>query len=119
MNNKTTYTLCKHCDHFVDENYFREEDIISREATTMTVKGYEVPMARYLHQDDAFQEYDHNGEPGETRTLEEWEVARPDLFVQHEDDSIGPNSIHHSRRGKSVGELPPEGWRPENCKPIG
>lgn len=69
-----TYQLCKHCDHFADE---------------------------MGHMEDGEQEFDHNPEPdGPALPLAEWKVNRPDLFVMHPDGKIGPNSIHHSRRGK-------------------
>jgi rubrerythrin len=68
------YRLCKHCDHFADE------------------EG---------HLEDGEQEFDHDPEPdGPALTLDEWKAKRPDLFVNHPDGKIGPNSIHHSRRGK-------------------
>lgn len=79
MDNQT-YTLCQHCDHFVDEN--------------------DGSASGYLHLEDGEQEFDHDAEPGETKTKQEWKKARPDLYQQHSDGKIGPNSFYHSRRGK-------------------
>lgn len=72
----TLYTMCQHCDHFVDE-----EDPV-------------------VHLDDGEKEHDHNAEPGKTRTMHEWQQARPDLFIKHADGKIGPNSVHHFDRNK-------------------
>lgn len=80
------YTLCKHCDHFVDENYPLEEG-----------------LAKFIHLEDGEQEFDHDAEPGETKLGEEWKHERPDLFIEHLDGAIGPNSFFHSRRGKDDG----------------
>ena len=82
---ETKYQLCKHCDHFVDENPAAGPGI-----------------AKFVHLEDGEQEFDHDGEPlGEGKTLSEWRETRPDLFVKHSDDKIGPNSIHHDQRGKT------------------
>lgn len=67
------YTICKHCDHFVEET---------------------------THMDDGEQEYDHDPCPGESHTLDKWKELRPDLFAKHADGKIGPNSRYHNRRGK-------------------
>ena len=78
----TEYTLCVGCDHFVDPND-------------------EPGCAPFVHLEDGEQEFDHDAEPSnQVHTLEEWRKLRPDLFVKHEDGKIGPNSLHHSRRGK-------------------
>ena len=75
------YTLCKHCDHFVDPDP-------------------ESPC-KFVHLEDGEQEFDHDPEPSDqTHTLAQWQVLRPDLFFKHPDEAIGPNSVHHSRRGK-------------------
>ena len=80
------YRLCKHCDHFVDRNH---------------AKGDNPEIAAFLHLEDGEQEFDHNGETsGEVHTLTEWKRLRPDLFRKYPDGKIGPNSKHHSRRGK-------------------
>ena len=72
------YMLCEHCDHFVD----CEGD-------------------GFIHLEDGEQEFDHNPEPsGKCYTGAEWKKLRPDLFVEHLDGAIGPNSLYHSRRGK-------------------
>lgn len=79
----TKYTQCKHCDHFVDDNTAQGEGI-----------------AANVHLEDGEQEFDHDAEPGETKTMAEWQAERPDLFKMHPDGKIGPNSIYHSQRGK-------------------
>jgi hypothetical protein len=80
------YILCKHCDHFVEAN---DQDSIDR------------GCAAFIHMEDGEQEFDHAAEPSDqSHTLEEWKQLRPDLFKHHRDGKIGPNSIHHSRRGK-------------------
>ena len=77
------YTLCKHCDHFVDPN-----------------EPYQEGTAKFIHLEDGEQEFDHEPEPSDqVHTLAQWREIRPDLFVEHE-DAIGPNSIHHNRKGK-------------------
>lgn len=75
------YTLCKHCDHFVDLEdgslYGQEKDF-------------------WVHLDNGYKEHDHDAEPSsQSMVLSEWEEARPDLFVEHPDGNIGPNSKHH------------------------
>lgn len=84
--------ICKHCDHFVEEN-------------TSTGTG----LAPFLHLDDGEQEYDHDAEPfGPDRTLLTWQLRRPDLFHKFADGKIGPNStLYIPRRGK-VDECPSE-----------
>jgi len=78
------YTLCKHCDHFVDPNDCDEPGV-----------------ARYVHLEDGEQEFDHDAEPSNLfHVLDDWKRLRPDLFQEHPDGKIGPNSSHHSRRGK-------------------
>ncbi len=78
------YTICKHCDHFVERN----------------TRPFEPDTALYCHLDNGEQEYDHDAEPGETHTKEEWLTLRSDLFVRHPDGKYGPNSNYHSQRGK-------------------
>lgn len=74
------YTLCKHCDHFVEIDDYSEATI---------------------HLEDGEQNFDHEPElSDQSMPLEEWKKQRPDLFVTHEDGAIGPNSTHHSQRGK-------------------
>jgi hypothetical protein len=69
------YRQCLHCDHFADEDG---------------------------HFDDGEQEYDHDPEPcGEFLSVSGWLNHSPGLFHEYEDGKIGPNSIHHSRRGKA------------------
>ena len=90
MNDTQTraYTLCRHCDHFVDKNddwSWNGED-----------------NARYVHLENGEQDFDHDAEPNHdsTQTLAQWRELAPELFIEHADGAIGPNSIHHSRRGK-------------------
>lgn len=78
------YVQCKHCDHFIEEN-----------------EANGVPgLAPYIHNDDGEQEYDHDAEPGERKTMTQWQKDRPDLFKEHPDGAIGPNSAFYSQRGK-------------------
>jgi hypothetical protein len=77
------YTICKICDHFVDENPCYEDD---------------PTLFKFVHLEDGEQEFDHNAEPGETR--KNWQDLRPDLFTKYPDGKIGPNSQFHSRIGK-------------------
>ncbi len=94
-------TMCKHCDHFIGPNMaFDDDQIVETKDTTIRVKGDSIEYARFEHFEDGEQEFDHNPEPGETKTLAEWEAQRPDLFKAHPDGAIGPNSKHHSQRGK-------------------
>ena len=80
------FDLCKHCDHFIDQNY---------------CDGEEVPegVCEFIHCcDEEHHNPDdhHNAEPrGTPKTLEQWKLERPDLFVEHEDGLIGPNSEYH------------------------
>ncbi len=83
--NSIIYTLCKHCDHFVEPNEEHE-----------THPEY----AAFYHLEDGEQEFDHDAEPGESHTIDEWNELRPDLFQEHPDGKIGPNSVFHSQRGK-------------------
>lgn len=76
------YTLCTRCDHFVDAN------------------DGPPGVSPFIHLENGEQEFDHDAEPGESRTLDEWRSVRPDLFALHADGMIGPNSAHHCRRGK-------------------
>lgn len=77
--NEIKYTLCRHCDHFVDP---------------CVVVGL-------VHLEDGEQEFDHVAElSDETRLKSEWIQLRPDLFQKYEDGKSGPNSQYHSRRGK-------------------
>lgn len=81
------YTLCLHCDHFVDTNDSHQPGD---------------DLAPYVHLEDGEQEFTHDAAPGpDSRPLAEWQAARPDLFLQHPDGATGPNSIFHSRRGKA------------------
>jgi hypothetical protein len=87
IDSKAKYTLCRHCDHFVDKND--------------AFDGSCHQVARFIHLEDGEQEFDHDAEPStKTHLLEEWRRLRPDLFKMHPDGKIGPNSAHHSRRGK-------------------
>lgn len=87
------YTLCKHCDHFVDPNDCLEDFPADEQAH----------IAKFIHLEDGEQEFDHDAEPGETKLGHEWQRDRPDLFQEHPDGAIGPNSFFHSRRGKDDG----------------
>ncbi len=87
------YTLCQHCDHFVDPNDCLEDYPPAEQAN----------MAKFVHLEDGEQEFDHDAAPGETKTGAEWKQCRPDLFKEHPDKAIGPNSFFHSRRGKLDG----------------
>lgn len=73
---QTNYTLCKHCNHFVD-----------------CVLG---------HLEDGEQEFDHEPEASnQTHTGSRWQELRPDLFGIYPDGKIGPNSVFFpSQKGK-------------------
>ena len=78
------YTLCKYCDHFVEANEPPDGDADG-----------------FLHLEDGRQEFDHAAEPSaQVHTLARWRKLRPDLFQEHKDGGIGPNSRFHARRGK-------------------
>lgn len=100
-----SYSLCKHCEHFVDENYGAEEDFPGKvfDPLNPPPAGTDSTdwVAKYVHLEDGEQEFDHNAEPGETHTGDEWATLRPDLFHEYPDGKIGPNSIQHSQRGKA------------------
>jgi hypothetical protein len=69
-----TFALCKHCDHFL-------------------LEGEPGHCCDEEHHDP---DEDHAAEPrGEYKSLPQWKKERPDLFVHHADDRIGPNSRHH------------------------
>ena len=75
------YELCRHCDHFVDEE-------------PGTGNGF-------VHLENGEQEFDHEPQAsGQRHTLRDWRRLRPDLFERRADGRVGPNSMHHSRRGK-------------------
>lgn len=104
-------TLCKHCDHFVEENSIEGMGwtLVGKTPTTITVRidneGNEMNLCRYIHLENGEQEFDHNAEPCTvSQSLDEWKVLRPDLFKEHPDAAIGPNSIYHSQRGKRGAE---------------
>ena len=80
--------LCQHCDHFVEENI-----------------GIEPGQAPFMHLDNGGQEYDHDATPGEHHRMKEWRELRPDLFIEHADGEIGPNSKFHGQRGKIQHDL--------------
>jgi len=80
------YELCAYCDHFIEEN-----------SDYTPESGY----CTHLHLENGEQEFDHDATPsGEIHTDDEWGKLRPDLFIEHPDGAVGPNSIHHSQRGK-------------------
>ena len=81
------YAICSKCEHFTEPN---------DDAENYPDKGY----CSHFHLDDGEQEYDHDAEPQGVATRAEWARRRPDLFEGYPDGKIGPNSIHHSRRGK-------------------
>lgn len=67
------YTLCGNCHHFV------EEDDLG-----------------WIHlTEDEWPWLDHDAIPSRnSQTLSEWKKKRPDLFYEHDDGHIGPNSAH-------------------------
>lgn len=67
------YDLCKHCDHFADED-----------GTHMCDEEHHIP--------DDHHKAEGRGEP---KTMAEWKVLRPELFTMHGDGLIGPNSAFH------------------------
>ena len=104
MTRPVLYILCKHCDHFVDDNPLGPGEFFYDDpAKPEGVAGY----ARYDHMENGDQEFDHDALPdGPARFLKEWQHHRPDLFMKHKDGNIGPNSRFHSRRGKIDKPLP-------------
>lgn len=97
------YTMCTKCDHFVDDNGsldgVRASELQHIGPAFVTFRDGST-MARYVHFEDGEQEFDHDAQPGETMTGEDWKQVRPELFTMYTDNCIGPNSAHHSRRGK-------------------
>lgn len=79
------YTMCAHCAHFV----------------ALDTDGDGNDYWCHLHNGSELNEdkLDHDGAPGETKTLAEWRVDRPELFTYWpDDDAIGPNSKHFKDR---------------------
>lgn len=80
------YELCRDCDHFVEPNDVSGPGIME-----------------YIHLADCEDDNpasnpdgDHDGEPsGMTGSLWTWKRRRPDLFIDHGDGHIGPNSTAH------------------------
>ena len=96
---EATYERCYICDHFVESNdlcpgeYYHDDP---------SKPEGEPGLARYIHFDDGEQEYDHDAKPsGEVHGSIDWQRLRPDLFVEHPDGKVGPNSEYHCRRGKA------------------
>ncbi len=52
---------CKLCGGSMSENYFPSEDVTVVDGRTIRVRGYDRPIARYLHDDDLSDD-DHNAE---------------------------------------------------------
>jgi hypothetical protein len=78
------YTICALCDHFV-----------------MLNDDEGVTTADFVHLEDGEQGFDHDARPSPAvMTLDGWKAARPDLFITHRDDKVGPNSRFHPRVGK-------------------
>ena len=97
-------TLCRHCDHFVSENPAIGASVVVS-TTTVTITnddGGTETLARYVHAEDGEQAFDHDAEPGESHRGQDWARLRPDLFIEHPDGKVGPNSIHHLQRGKKA-----------------
>lgn len=76
------YTICKYCDHFIEENIDYTPE-----------SGF----CQYIHLDDGDIEYNHNATPDETLPSGDWGILRPDLFTLNIDNRVGPNSYHHRR----------------------
>jgi len=91
----TAVSLCKHCDHFVEENDSGQD----RESYSDTQDRESYAVAAFVHLCDGQHhtpDDHHEAEPrGEPKPLETWKAERPDLFVTHPDGLIGPNSRHH------------------------
>lgn len=71
---------CKKCDHFVERNHDADDNH---------------SLCEFIHLDDGDKDHNHDAEPGQTKSLDEWKTNRPDLFIKHIDGKIGPNSLHH------------------------
>lgn len=77
----TNYEKCRHCWHFIEANVVQADAYFD--------------IAAYVHLDNGSKEHDHDAEPsGDIRTLDEWKRDYPELFYQHKDGEIGPNSVH-------------------------
>lgn len=86
IRNSELHIMCRHCDHFVEYNTAHETN---------------ASLAEYVHLDDGEQEYDHDAEPGLTKSHREWVNCRPELFDYFTDNKCGPNSdMFPGRRGK-------------------
>lgn len=108
----TEYQLCRDCDHFVEPNDAEGDG-----------------LAAYVHLCDAEADNPasdpdghHEAVPsGLTGTLAFWRSSRPDLFVDHGDGHIGPNSEQHvmqPRRHPGVLACPPNLSR-STCRECG
>jgi hypothetical protein len=77
--------LCKHCDFFVEVNPFLD----------LNPKGYAV----WVHATDGNMDETvadtHNAEPDTEYVSLDWSEDRADLFIEHADGHIGPNSEFH------------------------
>ena len=76
-------TICMHCDHFVE---------IFIESINYFVESQTDTIAKHIHCCDGEQGFDHDAEPGETRTIAEWVSVRPALFTEYLDGKVGPNT---------------------------
>jgi hypothetical protein len=77
--NTSYYEKCRDCWHFIEPN---DAD-----------PGF--TLAEHVHLDNGEKEHDHDAAPsGDTRQLNVWRTAHPELFTAYADGKIGPNSAH-------------------------
>ena len=78
------YDVCAQpdCWHFVEVN-----------SAAQSWPAEAGPVAEYVHLDDGEKEHDHDAVPsGRPAALEVWRARYAELFVEHSDGKIGPNS---------------------------
>lgn len=94
------YTMCKHCNHFVEDNtiiiddYAKISPVKERHELFVEFKDG-TKMAKYIHLENGEQAFDHDANPGNlTLSLEGWKKEKPLLFKKYKDGEVGANSMH-------------------------
>ncbi|MBM4398409.1 MAG: hypothetical protein FJ087_22305 [Deltaproteobacteria bacterium] len=102
---ETRYEICADCDAFIEPNEDARRDR---------------HLAACVHVDDGDPEYDHDATPsGDIRSLGTWRIERPDLFGEHGDGRVGPNSQYHVHLGPGWKLVPcGETWRVDDRRRL-